>query len=71
MTTVPIKLSAGLDTAELPPRTCQAFRAAAAARGTDAVALAARVLSIVARDKLFAAVLDDEQPRAPSRTLER
>lgn len=44
---------------ELSQRTRAALRAAAAARGMDEVSLTARLLTVIARDALFSAVLDD------------
>lgn len=57
--------------AQLAPRVAQTLRAAAEARQTTEVALAARLLSVVCRDKLIDAVLDDQEPRAASRKLDR
>ena len=54
-------------TYEVAPRTRGALRAAAARRETNEAALAARILGVVAGDKLFEAVLDDGQPPAPKR----
>ena len=59
------------ETAELPPRAAATLRAAAATRNTSETALAARILALVCRDSLVDAVLDDQQPRAVSRKLER
>lgn len=54
-------------TYEVAPRTRGALRAAAKPRETNEAALAARLLGVVAGDKLIDAVLDDAQPPAPKR----
>ena len=48
----------------LSDRTLLALRAAAKALGTDEVRLAGRLLEVIAKDNLYDAVLDTEEPIA-------